>query len=609
MKRIYYIYTSTLLIALCASPLVFLPSVQEFYDSGKWYLLAVVAIGLAIAWSVQTIKTSEVSISHLRAFMGFAAISIAASISVIFSSQNKIEAILSPFGPVTFILLSIILITASHTTPRVRSRIRWGLSISTAILAVISIYQFFGLGKTMFPSVPFLADPQFSPTGSLVSTLIVFFSILPLMISQTLESYKEKYEVHSALLTVCIIIILFAVGFTGIQYVTTLQTHQLPFSETWSIFINVIRNPTYMFTGIGVENFLLAFNTGKSLLYNISPLWNIRFTISSSMFMYLGTVYGIAGLIASAAFLYSILQLHKVNGWTMAHRIVLAIAFLCTPPSVVFFILCALFFLVDDTSHHQSYTMKIPSYLLIKVFIALFVGGLSIGSVYGIYRIIRSEQIFYSSLLSAQANNGTQTYNQQMTAISQNQYIGRFHIIYSQTNLALALSLVAAINKPDNTSSDEQKTKDRQLVAQLISQSIREAKLATSLNANNVLAWENLARIYNQLIGTAQGADTWTITSYKKAIELDPKNPILRLELGSIAMKQKAYDEAIAQFKQAVMLKKNYANAYYNLANAYKVNGNTAEAIEALQQTQRYTMNGSTDYEKVSQEIEALTAK
>jgi predicted Zn-dependent protease len=196
-----------------------------------------------------------------------------------------------------------------------------------------------------------------------------------------------------------------------------------------------------------------------------------------------------------------------------------------------------------------------------------------------------------------------------MTAISQNQYIGRFHIIYSQTNLALALSLVAAINKPDNTSSDEQKTKDRQLVAQLISQSIREAKLATSLNANNVLAWENLARIYNQLIGTAQGADTWTITSYKKAIELDPKNPILRLELGSIAMKQKAYDEAIAQFKQAVMLKKNYANAYYNLANAYKVNGNTAEAIEALQQTQRYTMNGSTDYEKVSQEIEALTAK
>ncbi len=217
--------------------------------------------------------------------------------------------------------------------------------------------------------------------------------------------------------------------------------------------------------------------------------------------------------------------------------------------------------------------------------------------------------LFYSSLLSAQSNNGTQTYNQQMSAITLNPTIGRFHIIYSQTNLALALSLVAAINKPENTSSDDQKTKDRQLVAQLISQSIREAKLATSLNTNNVLAWENLARIYNQLIGTAQGADTWTVTSYKKAIELDPKNPILRLELGSIAMKQKAHDEAISQFKHAIELKKNYANAYYNLANAYKVNGSIMDAIEALKQTQQYTMNGSMDYEKVTKEIEALTAK
>jgi cytochrome c-type biogenesis protein CcmH/NrfG len=224
----------------------------------------------------------------------------------------------------------------------------------------------------------------------------------------------------------------------------------------------------------------------------------------------------------------------------------------------------------------------------------------------GIVRSYNAELLFYSSLQYAQANNGSATYNTQILTIRTNPYISRYHIIFSQTNLALAASLANSIRAnttPQTKGLADTTTKDRQLVAQLLQQAINEAKKAVALDPVNILSWENLARTYQQLIGVAQGADNWTVASYNQAIQLDPTNPVLYVDLGTVFMSINNYTTAITEFQRAIALKSDYANAYYNLANAYKSNNDITQAIATIKQVLPLIDKSSDDYKVINQTL------
>ena len=124
---------------------------------------------------------------------------------------------------------------------------------------------------------------------------------------------------------------------------------------------------------------------------------------------------------------------------------------------------------------------------------------------------------------------------------------------------------------------------DKQIIAQSIQASIAEAKAAITLNPQKASHWENLAGIYRGIIKTAEDADAWTISSYQRAISLDPRNPSYRLSLGGVHYSLGNYESAISFFEQAVNLKPDWSNAYYNLAwAAYNVKDYT-KAIKAME--------------------------
>ena len=135
---------------------------------------------------------------------------------------------------------------------------------------------------------------------------------------------------------------------------------------------------------------------------------------------------------------------------------------------------------------------------------------------------------------------------------------------------------------------------------------IREAKNAVALAPNNVFAWENLAGVYQTLMGVAQGADAWAVASLQQAIVLDPTNPTLRVSLGGLSVAQQNYEAAIQQFLLAVNLKPNYANGYYNLANAYRMMGANDRAVAALKTTLSLLTPDTTDYVKAKNELDQL---
>ena len=204
------------------------------------------------------------------------------------------------------------------------------------------------------------------------------------------------------------------------------------------------------------------------------------------------------------------------------------------------------------------------------------------------------------AVLAAVANNGGLTYQMQQRAININPVRDSYHTSYASTNLALA-NVIAS--KGDI--SDE----ERSTVQALVSQAIRSSRVATEvLNPLNTANWETRANVYRALIGVADDASDWAIRSYNTAIQLNPTNPRLRLNLGGVYYSNEDYLSAANLFNQAASLKDDYANAHYNLAQALIKLGNYPQAQQELEITQGLVVPDSEDYQRVAAELEQLSA-
>jgi tetratricopeptide (TPR) repeat protein len=70
---------------------------------------------------------------------------------------------------------------------------------------------------------------------------------------------------------------------------------------------------------------------------------------------------------------------------------------------------------------------------------------------------------------------------------------------------------------------------------------------------------------------------------FKKAMEIDPDcidSPSAHMHLGIIYTRKGMLDEAIAEYKKALVTNGDYAKAHYNLSIAYYKKGNYGKAIE-----------------------------
>ena len=143
----------------------------------------------------------------------------------------------------------------------------------------------------------------------------------------------------------------------------------------------------------------------------------------------------------------------------------------------------------------------------------------------------------------------------------------------------------------------------------MIQQAIREARAATVINGSDSQNWQVLAQIYQNLIGVAEDADQWTVSAYTQAIQTDPTNPVLRVTLGGIFYNNKQYRQAASLFQQAIDLKADYANAYYNIANTLVQLEDYLNAKAAYQQTLLLIEPDSESYITASKELEQVEAK
>jgi len=597
--RILYI----LLISI--TPLIFLPVTQNFYDTTKFYYIALCSLITVIGWLAIGVWKREITIRLSQFLIPLGLLIIVVALSIVTSSPNKIDTLLYPFGVVTLINLFLIMtLNSSFLSFQDTKMLRISIITVTGIASLLSIYQFLGLGELLFSNISYLSDVSWTPLGSKPGLLTVLLFTLPLLYLYAQEAFVQKKFLAIGVSTIIALIILSATTITVFQYVRDFPVATLPFSAAWSIMLETFKNPRYLITGVGFDNFIYAFTTGKPVWLNSTPLSSARFIVSSSTALHLMTTLGVLGCIASFFFVQTLFSLIK-RQHMMLLSIALIVSFLLLPPNLLFFFVLAL--LIPLTTHHDEIrTIRIhSSWVTTYIGFSVVVFVLLIGAILLLFQTYTAEIIFYSSQNPKYLTDGIQIYNLQLSAIRKNPFVARYHASLSQTDLQLANAVVrrATEQNTDKALTDAEK----QTVTEFIDQSIREAQITTQLAPQNVTAWENLASIYQNITNISEDADQWMINATSQAISLDPTNPYLRVSLASAFTQKKQYDNALQQVILATQLKPDFANAYYNLAHLFELKGDLANRKALLEKTLTLVATDSADFIKVTSELDLVT--
>lgn len=412
------------------------------------------------------------------------------------------------------------------------------------------------------------------------------------------------------------------------------QELKLPIKESWEIASSIIKD--YPLLATGPSTFYLNFSRYRPLALNVQDIWDVRFDKPYNEVFNIISDLGILGLCVLVIFGVQMYKLFRAGDYakeatgvvkvltvvTMAASSMFLVTHATVLNSFIMFLFLAL--LVNTlqldkqtTKFTQTITIKLTrtgvvtllrgeevqaeksgylKYILIipSIALVLYMGYLTV-------RNYQGEVYVRSSLIAAVNNEWKKVYDFQEKAIKVNPQRDTYYNRHAQTTLALANSIA----------SKGQLTEDDKTVIQaLLIKAIQSAKVSTEIvNPSNVRNWEVRAFIYKSIAGVTADALDWSIAAYNVAVNLDPTNPKLRVDLGGAYYAKGDYTSAANQFRQAFNLKPDYANAYYNFGQALLKAEDYQNARIALEKARSLVSRDSLDYKKVSEEIASIPIK
>ncbi|MDO8551896.1 MAG: tetratricopeptide repeat protein [bacterium] len=604
------ISTGVVLLSLII-PLFFLPITSDFYDFNKQALLYVVLGILLVAWGLKSIKSKSLKLHTTPFDLPVLLFLLANLVSTFIQPVNKTMAFFetNSIGLIVTLTFLYFLVTNNFNESHV-PKVVSALLIAGSLISIVAISQLVGLTQNLLPNSLFwLQLRSWTPTGHLLYSVTFLILLLPLAFTKIYPTFKSSAnkKIKSIIFGwILSLLIISGLGVLSFQLLLN-KPLLLPAQTGWEIAVNTFKaSPLF---GIGTNNFLSAFTMHKPLAFNQSDFWTIRFNTSSNLYFEILTTLGILG-IGSLLFLLSRIvwvirkDVRVLFSWSKYKTplifsilaffgiSVLAPAGLTT--LFVLYLLSACLAIYQKGKSREVHLSVLP--WAITSILTLAVG-------FSLFRAVRNYQAelnFKKSIDALFQNQESQAYTFQGKAIDYNPYQPIFRASYSKTSLTIANNL---------TQKEELNDQDRQNISILIQQAIKEAKVAISLDPQNVIYWENIALVYRSLINSVQEADSWTVSAYQQAITLDPFNPNLRLSLGRVYYGLGEQDDAIDLFQQAIALKPDFTNGYYNLALSLKENGDLENAAAALEKVKSLVPENSQDWKKANNELEALTNK
>ena len=412
---------------------------------------------------------------------------------------------------------------------------------------------------------------------------------------------------------------------------------QLPFVTSWVVSVSSFRDAPFF--GTGPASYLFNFTTYKPVDFNSLPYWNFTFDTAYNEFLQILGTLGIFGFLGLLIFCIVVI----VNSWrnlavdtedarqdnthillpAMAVSGLLVIVLFAIHEATLVSFIVTLFILAVLMMAQRSIRERVTElslgikaatannnqFDLFPIILFIVYVFLAVPVLYKTVTMVAADYYHHQALLSANTN-GALTYQYLQKAETFNPQADLYRVDMAQTNFALANAL-AAKAIPQNGKPATLTNQDRQTIQTLLAQSINEGQASIALSPRSARNWEVLASIYQNISGVAQNALAFSLSAYSQAVRLDPLNPTLRLNIGGIYYSVKNYDLATRFYTDAANLKPDYANAYYNLAVAYRDKGDLQDALVVANQavTLEQSNKGTASYQVAAQLLSDLKAK
>lgn len=611
----YVLYATVFLV-----PLTILPIFPNPFSIPKTMIL-VFGVALAILLkAIQTLVKGSLEISTSSFDLPVVLIGAAYVVSAFLRTPNRMEAFFSP-GTATVVLAAVLLYLLINQLKEVdKKNLKLVVFLSGVAFSLVSLLAASGiLGK--IPQLPlYMQNSSFNLLGGTLPAILFLGALLPLGLTII---FSEKEAVNKMFLGVSIGVVALGLLVSVFRALPGKETTPslVSFGTGWIIAVDTLKESPFF--GAGPANYLSAFNRFRPLSYNQTDLWALRFTSARSFYLTLLTetgLLGMAGLILLLLAVYRKVRQNIQSDLTKLKDkdlplVVLLVLLMLFPATTSLIVLMFVFLSLSVKAHKTvlnltaaqpligteslnlkaKYTSRFPALILALPFIIAIVVFFFYSS-----NVLGAEIKFKKSLDALIANQGTETYTLMGEAINKNPLVDRYHASYSQISFALANSIAQNEDITDQ---------DRNTIAQLIQQSINEAKSTVALNPQRSGNWGLLAATYRAIMPFAQGSDAFAVQTYNQAIALDPINPDLRISLGGIFYALGIYDDAIRTFELATFAKTDHANAHYNLAAAYREKGDIERAISEMSIVLSLVDRDSADYEAARAELENLEAR
>ncbi len=522
--------------------------------------------------------------------------------------------------------------------------ILFSLLIGTVVGAVISALATFGVYLLPFEAT---RNEFFNTLGSPIQMIGFIIPLIILTLGSLLFKYKKPWKESLKKIPV----VFYGIVFLTLSITIGLVTYQitsapeapilLPFEHGFHAILAQISQdsqrllPSFLF-GSGYSTFSNVFTKYHLASFNALPSWNLTFSFSSSYVLELIATTGILGFLT---YIFIIIRFFRSHGRVvrplfLATSSLLVLSFILPfsfPLVALLFILLALYTVnlrlksssksIDEIVISLETKGRILEFnetnsrkgdILLPIILTISSLGFIIYSLFflisregfgprGLYQYVLSDFTFAKALQPEALASGQQTYDLQIEAIQTYPYRADFYRIFAQVNLALATNLVNSQQDAPTVTEEVQTA-----IIQQLQQAINASRQAVIFAPESSLNWRSLGQVYRNLIGVGQDAEQFAIASYNQAILLEPNNPALYIELGGIYFQLQEFDLAQNQFQVAVNLKRNYANAYYNLGHALEEKGQLAVALQQYQIVRQLVQNDSQSLKLIDEEISAL---
>lgn len=615
------LYSWSFLAFTLLLPLLVIPLTQNFIWQTKFYLTTIFGLWTLVCFLILAIKKGTWRIIAAPFSGPVLLLTLVTLASTFFSHPYPVENLLGSggwylsFGLLVLLAPSLIDDQIVNPTTFIKT-----LALSSALVAATDLLQIIGFGPSRFFSWIIGLEIEQSTLFNLTTSPLVAaqLSLLSLIGLVLIIVKEKKITAFTSLVGPALLVGL------GINIWSMLPNQpaalNLPsWAASWSIALDSIREPKTLIIGQGPESYLTSFNQFKPLWLNQLATWQNAYSAGSNFPLTILVKLGLGGLISWALIWWQFLRSQpaktKATNQTLKWLLIISFLFqLGFPENQPGLIIQALLLVAWITQlqaqlpkiYLQALNAKVvtannePTPARRPWFQLSLDGLLIIGCLVSGWLLVRSYQSQYQLFLAQKAiakNLAVDVYEHQRQAVEINPYLDTNRRSYALTNLDLALAIA---NKAELADSEKQQ------VSQLISQAVREAKAATSLDPADSRNWTVLAQIYAQLIGSAEGADQWTVDAYLQAITTSPADPTLRLALAEILKNLNKLDSAINVANQAIELKSDLPASYYLLGTLLKANQKPAEAQQAWQATLQLLDANSEEAAIVQEELKKI---